>query len=151
VRSDVERKRLFGLAPHARTDGRIYTPEANERTYARLAELARTIAAAGVPVVIDAAFLRRDERKRFRALAADIGVRHALIACEAPPDVLRARVAARAEGGADPSEAGIAVLERQFGWRETLAADELDAATVIDTAVEPAQLRAACDALAARL
>jgi aminoglycoside phosphotransferase family enzyme/predicted kinase len=151
VRSDVERKRLFGLAPHARTDGRIYTPEANERTYARLAELARMIAAAGVPVVIDAAFLRRDERERFRALAAAIGVRHALIACEAPPEVLRARVAARAQSGGDPSEAGVEVLERQLGWREPLAADELDCATVIDTAVEPAQLRAACDALAARL
>jgi predicted kinase len=65
--------------------------------------------------------------------------------------MLRARVAARAQSGGDPSEAGVEVLERQLGWREPLAADELDCATVIDTAVEPAQLRAACDALAARL
>jgi predicted kinase len=78
-------------------------------------------------------------------------VRYALVACEAPPEVLRARVAARARGGADPSEASVDVLERQFGWREALADDELDHATVIDTAVELAQLRADCDALAARL
>ncbi len=62
IRSDVERKRLFGLAPDAASGGTIYTPEATARTYARLAELAESILAAGWSVIVDAAFLKRAER-----------------------------------------------------------------------------------------
>lgn len=148
IRSDVERKRLYGLAPEAKSDGSIYTADATVRTYARLAEVARTVAAAGVPAIVDAAFLKREERLRFRALAGELDLRHALVACEAPPEVLRARVAARAADGADPSEAGVEVLERQFGWRESLGAEEGADATVIDTATD---WRSRCEVLAADL
>lgn len=133
LRSDVERKRLFGLAPDARSDGSIYGAAATRATYERLAGLARMVIAAGLPVVVDAAFLKRDERATFRALAAELGARHRLLVCEAPPDVLRARVAARAAQGSDPSEAGLEVLRRQFGWRQPLADDELGDACCVDT------------------
>jgi aminoglycoside phosphotransferase family enzyme/predicted kinase len=149
IRSDVERKRLYGLAPESKSDGSIYTTEATARTYARLADAARAVAAARVPAIVDAAFLKREERRQFRALAGALGVRHALVACEAPPDVLRARVAGRPLG-ADPSEAGVEVLERQFGWREPLDAEERSDATVIDTATDARQCQG-YEALAARL
>ena len=124
VRSDIERKRLFGIAPLATSDGAIYTAEATLRTYDRLAALAATIVAAEVPVVVDAACLRRHERRRLRELAAELGVLHMLVVCEAPAEVLLARVRLRAGAATDPSEADEAVLERQFEWREALAADE---------------------------
>lgn len=112
LRSDVERKRLFGLAPlddsHARGLD-LYTPQATRQTYARLFALARTILQAGLPVVLDAAFLRREERAEAAALAKALDVPFAILACEAPLPVLRQRLAAR-EG--DASEAGIAVLDR---------------------------------------
>ncbi len=72
VRSDIERKRLFGIAPLANSEGAIYTAEATLRTYDRLATLAATIVAAEVPVVVDAACLRRHERRRLHDLAAEI-------------------------------------------------------------------------------
>jgi hypothetical protein len=150
IRSDVERKRLYGLAPESKSDGSIYTADATARTYVRLAEAARAVAAAGVPAIVDAAFLKREERLQFRALAGELGVHHVLVSCEAPPDVLRARVAARAALGADPSEAGVEVLERQLGWREPLGAQEQADATVIDTSTDAWQ-QEGCDALAARL
>ena len=63
LRADVERKRLFGLAPTAASacvvpDG-IYSADATERTYAQLLVLARTVLEAGFAVLVDATFLAR--------------------------------------------------------------------------------------------
>ena len=147
VRSDVERKRLHGLAPDARSDGGIYSADATRRTYARLRQVARTALAARVPAVIDAASLGRGQRAAFRALAAQAGARYALVRCEAPPAVLRERVAQRQRDGADASEAGVAVLERQsLGW-EPLAGDEHGTVFRLDTSLPHDQQRQAVDAI----
>ena len=125
LRSDVERKRLFGLAPLARSDSPqdagIYTAEANTRTYARLLELSRDLLTAGWPVMVDAAFLRRAERAEFAALAAGLGVDFNILATEAPPEELRRRLLARS---GDASEATVAVLDRQLEWFEPPVAEE---------------------------
>jgi aminoglycoside phosphotransferase family enzyme/predicted kinase len=141
VRSDVERKRLAGLGPlrsTASVDG-IYGPAFNTRVYDRLAELADAVLGAGWPVIVDAACLRRSERDRFRALAAGRHGPFRLVHCEAPVEVMRARLARRALAGDDPSEATQAVLVRQLAAQELLAPDEPHA-TVGD---DPA-----CDAVA---
>lgn len=121
LRSDVERKRLFGLAPDAASEGRIYTPDANRRTYERLADLSEQLLAAGWSVIVDAAFLKRGERDAFRALAARLGVPFAILPCAASLDELRRRLAARRD---DPSEATAEVMEKQLEWIEPLGADE---------------------------
>jgi hypothetical protein len=117
VRSDVERKRLFGLAPDADSGGAIYSSDANEKTYARLAELARRVLADGWPAIVDAAFLRRAERRAFSAIAAADGIPFDVIACDAPVEELRRRLLART---GDASEAGVAVLDQQLAWLEPL-------------------------------
>ncbi len=126
LRSDVERKRLFGMAPLAASGsqlgGGIYTVEANARTYARLLELARSLLQAGWPVIVDAAFLRRAERDEFRRLAAELGVEFGIVYLKAEPGELRRRIAARRN---DASEATVEVLERQLGWFEEPADVEL--------------------------
>lgn len=118
LRSDVERKRLFGLAPHASSAsalaGGIYTAEAGARTYARLLTLARTVLEAGYPVFVDATFCRREQRRPFARLAARLEVPGLVAWFDAPPDLLRQRVVARLERGADASEAGLEVLEAQL-------------------------------------
>jgi predicted kinase len=147
IRSDVERKRLFGLDSSMASSGSIYTADANERTYARLERCAASGLAARVPVVIDAASLRRNERLRFRDLARECGAHFALIVCSAPTEVLRARVAARAAAGTDPSEADLGVLERQLAWYEAPGADEEAWAHRVDTAQGLAQIESTCDCL----
>lgn len=121
LRSDVERKRLFGLAPldssDAAADGGIYTQAATKRTYARLAALSRELLDAGWPVIVDAAFLRREERVAFAALARELAVPFNILLAEAPVDELRRRLMARRD---DASEATIAVLENQREWFEPL-------------------------------
>ena len=136
VRSDVERKRLFGFAPQDRTERGVYSAEATARTYDRMAQVARATLLAGVPAVVDGAFLKRTERDRFRALARELGARFTLVSCEAPADILRARVAARQRAGRDASEADVDVLERQIGWQERLAPDEEADCFHVDTQAE---------------
>jgi hypothetical protein len=136
LRSDVERKRLHGLGAQARSgsapDAGLYAPEASRRTYARLAELARALLAAGYPVIVDAAFLKREQRERFAALARAAGARFLIASCAAAPATLRARLAAREREARDASEAGLAVLERQFAAAEPLAPEEAAHALIID-------------------
>jgi aminoglycoside phosphotransferase family enzyme/predicted kinase len=151
IRSDVERKRLLGVAAHERTQPGAYSGEVTERTYARMAHAAGAALAAGVPAVVDGAFLRRAERDRFRALAADCGARFVLVACKAPADTLRARVAARQAAGRDPSEADVDVLERQMQWQEAAAADERGDCACVDTSGAWHEVEAQCDALARAL
>ena len=135
LRSDVERKRLLGLAPLAATPpgGAAYDSDTTRRTYARLAGLARTALSAGWPVVVDAAFLRRAERLEFAALAAELGCPFALLHCDAPMALLRERIVARQARGDDPSEAGLAVLEQLAARAEPLDADEQRHALRVDT------------------
>ncbi len=117
LRADVERKRLFGLAPEqssAAVPGGIYTPEASARAYAELLARARTVLQAGYAVLVDATFLKRAHRAPFVALAHERGVPCRVLAFEAPPDVLRERVRRRAAEQRDASEATEAVLEQQL-------------------------------------
>jgi predicted kinase len=129
VRSDVERKRLFGLDANARSEspigGGLYTDDASRRTYARLTALARTIAAAGFTAVLDAAFLKREQRDLVRKVANDLDVPFIIADCSAPAAALKERVSRRFEANNDASEATLAVLERQLASDEPLAPDEL--------------------------
>lgn len=125
VRSDVERKRLYGLKPDERSGGGIYSREASERTYRRLAEAAREIVQSGFSAVVDAAFLKRRERAAFHELARESGVPFVVLDVAAPENLLRQRVKQRLQRGRDASEADIAVLESQLRNNEPLDDGEL--------------------------
>jgi hypothetical protein len=137
LRSDVERKRLHGLAPlesgAPALGGGIYSAAATERTYGHLEALAGRLLACGRTVIVDAAFLERARRDRFRALALRHAVPSVVVATEAPRAILEQRVARRAAQGHDASDAGVAVLAAQFDQREALAADERSEAVIVDT------------------
>jgi hypothetical protein len=123
IRSDVERKRLTGA-------GERYGPAATAQTYGRLADLAQGVLRAGFPTIVDAAFLRRDERARMEHLAGELQVPFKLLDCQAPMNVLRERVRQRTERGGDASEADVAVLERLATQHEVL--DEHERALAIE-------------------
>ncbi len=118
LRSDVERKRLFGLAPLERSDsepgGGLYTTEASHRTYRRLEELAAAVLATGHPVMVDATFLHAPLRQRFRSLARRADVPFLLVAPRADAATLRRRIVQRHQEGGDAAEADERVLARQL-------------------------------------
>ena len=137
VRSDVERKRMRGLAGDARTGsalgGDLYTPAATGETYRRLGELARKILEAGFPALVDATFLKAAQRAPFASLAEELDVPLVILDLDAPEAVLRERVSAREREGRDASEATLAVLVRQIAEREALDAAERSSSVRVDT------------------
>lgn len=134
LRSDVERKRLFGLGALQPSDAaRAYSAQATRRTYAQLRGAARAVLAAGYPVIVDAAFLQASQRDAFRALARSMGVPFTLLDCYADPAVLRQRVRARLARGDDASEADLRVLEAQLARGEPLRPDEHAGCLRVDT------------------
>ncbi len=127
LRSDVERKRLFGLSALASSRDAgvdIYSPEATRMTFDRLRDSARDLLQAGRAVIVDAAFLMHSERQAFHALAMAEGALFTILDCCADTETLRHRVLARAQAGNDASEATVEVLERQLSFAEPLTEDE---------------------------
>jgi aminoglycoside phosphotransferase family enzyme/predicted kinase len=156
VRSDVERKRMVGLAAGARTgagiEGGIYTSESTAAVYERLVQLARAVAEGGFTALVDATFLKRAQRSLFRDLARGVGVPFAIADFQADEAVLRARVAARARQAQDASEADLDVLEHQLRSREPLREDEAQSAVTFRTdQMTVEDVRAQADVLDTRL
>jgi aminoglycoside phosphotransferase family enzyme/predicted kinase len=141
VRSDVERKRLFGYRMDAKTGSGvqtgIYTADAGQQTYERLAGLARWLIEGGFTAIVDAAFLKHNERERFRLLAGQLGVSFVLLDFSTDDETLRMRIRERQSFAMDPSEAGIDVLEAQLRSQEPLDSNEREHAFEVETSREP--------------
>ena len=147
VRSDVERKRMRGIAPLARSSGVVadglYAPRETEATYGRLRELARSIVGAGFTAIVDATFLKRANRDAFRALADELDVPFAILALDASEATLRERIVRRRTQGTDASDADLAVLAWQIATREALTTDERRCAIDPDAVLEFPELASA--------
>ncbi len=144
IRSDLERKRMHGLSAHvdagAAPGHGIYEPLATEATYRRLAALTRSIVASGLPVIVDAAFLKKTQRDAFAELARELEVPFLIFDLRADEAVLRARITARREqGGGDPSDASLEVLAHQLATSEPLSAQELEYCLTTDGGTESGQ------------
>lgn len=152
IRSDVERKRLHGLAPNERPadPALLYNPRATANTYERLIDTARAALEGGMSAVVDAAFLRRAERDAVRALGRERQVECTVVECTAPNEVLAARIAHRQAHQSDPSDADAGVLALQMRVREPLAPDERDVFT-FSTDVPEDSLPGRVDTLVTRL
>jgi len=111
VRSDVERKKLFGIAQTERLPESAYQGRANARTYERVLARAREVLATGHSAVVEATFLRREDRRRASKLSEELGVPFAGLWLTGDPEVLCARVAAR---GGDASDATPEVVRGQL-------------------------------------
>ena len=137
IRSDVERKRLFGLGQLIKSNPELnrqmYSSKSSESTYSRLFDLAVHCLENRYPVVVDATFLHRDERARFLALGKDAGVPANILFFETPETLLLERVRKRLEKGKDASEADCSILRQQFGEMQPLQDAEKNRALMIDT------------------
>ncbi len=127
LRSDVERKRLFGLSAleESRPGQNIYSAEATRRTYAHLLATARSLLNAGCTVIVDAAFLKQDEREMFRELARSMHAPFAIASMQASETTLRARILQRQMRSDDASEADLAVLKKLQEVQEPLSQREM--------------------------
>jgi predicted kinase len=124
IRSDVERKRLLGLDARERAAAEHYDSATSTTTYQRLQSLARAILSAGYPVIVDATFLRENDRRDFRSLADQEGVPFEILHFTADEGELRDRITQRAAAQADASDADLAVLRTQLATQQPLTAQE---------------------------
>jgi aminoglycoside phosphotransferase family enzyme/predicted kinase len=113
LRSDEIRKRLWDRGPLEKLPAEAYAAGQSERVYGAMLHAGGSLLRAGRAVVLDAAFLRPEERAAAQALAQAAGVPFEGIWLDAAPEALRARVASRT---GDASDADLAVLERQLGF-----------------------------------
>jgi len=136
IRSDVERKRLFGLNPLQTSGSKpgsgIYDPQAGEQTYRHLAELARHLLNQGYPLIVDAAFLKRSQRLSFQMLARELGVPFLILSVQCEAGLLRQRIEQRCRLGQDASEADLAVLAYAQSNAEPLQSDELETTLIFN-------------------
>ena len=128
LRSDVERKRLFGLNARQRPEGelqhQVYSERTTEQTYERLRELAASLLRVGESVVVDATFLQRRHRDLFGKLASEQGVPFAIRSFSADRAELERRIAARIGHDEDASDANLQVLQLQLSTMESLTGAE---------------------------
>jgi aminoglycoside phosphotransferase family enzyme/predicted kinase len=141
LRSDVERKRLFGAAqPAAQPAGAapsgtgdldanpLYNRDRTQATYAHLHDLAQRSLQSGWHTIVDATFLDAGERDRFRQLASSQSAPFVILHCEAPRPVLEARITARLTapqpGARDASDADTSVLAQQLQRDTALRPEE---------------------------
>ncbi len=150
LRSDIERKRLYGLVGTDRNvvpvEHGLYASAASEATYEYLLALARQVIAAGYPVIIDAAFLKKRQRMMFRLLAVELNVPFFLFDLRAPVKSLRRRLTARQHSQHQASDANLEVLEHQIATAEPLTGEEAEVVIVIDgeARIDPVGVALSC-------
>ena len=128
IRSDLERKRLFGLWGQALApprQGDPYAPAVSEELFAELLPAqAAAVLVAGFSAIVDATFLRQLDRQRMAAVAQAARVPLLILDFQVPVPLLRQRISARQQQGRDPSDADWAVLKQQIAMAEPLTASE---------------------------
>ncbi|MDP2248030.1 MAG: AAA family ATPase [Nitrosomonadales bacterium] len=142
LRSDIERKRLFGFEALDHTSSGvgsgIYTAEAGRKTYHQLAAMAEAVLSAGFSVIVDAAFLQAEQRAMFHALAAAQNTPISILSFKASTTVLGNRIQRRQSQQHDASEATIEILQQQIASAISLTEEESCRTILIDTEQEDA-------------
>jgi aminoglycoside phosphotransferase family enzyme/predicted kinase len=113
LRSDVERKALFGKAETEALPPEAYAPEVTARVYAVIVDKARRAVAAGHSAIVDAVFAQPGERAVVEKSAAILGVRFQGFFLATDLSTRIARVATRTE---DASDADAAVARAQESY-----------------------------------
>jgi hypothetical protein len=110
LRSDVERKSLYGVAEHDRLPQQAYRAEVSGEIYRILDDKTARIARAGYSVIVDAVFAKAAERAAIEDAAASAGATFRGVFLEADIATRLARIGGR---GVDASDADAAVARQQ--------------------------------------
>jgi hypothetical protein len=132
VRSDVERKTLFGAGETEKLSAAAYTPDVTARVYEVIADKARRIVAAGHSAIVDAVFATPQERDALAAAgnAAKVPLRGLFLTAD-----LATRIARVGRRTKDASDADAVVVEAQENYQlGALTWPKIDASgTLVET------------------
>ncbi|HEY8263868.1 MAG TPA: AAA family ATPase, partial [Methyloceanibacter sp.] len=113
IRSDAERKRMFGVPFDAKLPPSAYALEVTDLVYAACGKRAALALEGGQTAIIDAVQAREEEREALAVLAAKIGVAFTGIWLEVPRMTLRQRVSTRK---GDVSDATPEIVDQQLAF-----------------------------------
>ena len=117
-RSDEVRKAMAGVDKRshhfAEFGADIYSNSLTRDVYCALLERATDEAKAGRKVIVDATYLKKNQRRHFYETCIEKGLNPFFVHCVADERVLRERIKKRLEEGSDVSDADINILERQI-------------------------------------
>ena len=113
VRSDVERKRLFGVGAEDRLPRPAYAAEVSDIVYTMCRKRALMTLEGGHSVIVDAVHAKKEERDEIAEIAARGGAAFTGIWLDAPVDTMRKRIASRI---GDVSDATPAVVDEQLSF-----------------------------------
>ena len=103
ISSDVTRKRLASIPETEHRfeefDAGIYSPEFSRKTYDTMFAEARSILSEGDSVIVDAAFMKAEERLRAKQLADETRARFFVLECNLEEELARRRLTERLEQG----------------------------------------------------
>jgi predicted kinase len=136
INSDAVRKELAGdpVRKIVAFDADIYTPAMTEKTYDRMADLARQQVLTGAGAIVDATFSTKANRKKFVKLTEQLNVPLVIIHCFATEQTTRTRLAQRLAAGIDISDGRWEIYVRQKEAYEPI--EELAPASLLELDTE---------------
>ncbi|KAF0154965.1 MAG: gluconate kinase [Syntrophaceae bacterium] len=141
IRTDVLRKELLRIAPaekhHESFDQGIYTHDISRKTYEKAIDLAAEIIGQGKPVIIDASFKNRSDRKGAVDLAGRLHVPFYVIECTCPDDLVKIRLKKRMLDKDNPSDGRWEILQEQKKQYEEISEISEDFHFKVDTSGNP--------------
>src|SRR4051794_28022021 len=137
IRSDVERKMLFGVAETKRLPSEAYSIEATAQVYASLCAKAQRIIAAGHSAIADAVFARESERALVEQVASSHGLAFRALFLTADLATRITRVGGRT-GDASDADASIARQQETYDLG-TLTWVQVDASGTSDETLRHAR------------
>lgn len=137
LRSDIERKRMFGISldEHSTESfkSKLYGPDTTEALHTQLRDTAQSLLSCGYNVIVDATFLKRRYRDLFCKLAQEEHVPFSILDVQSSPEKLQERIVRRGQQRSDASEADLVVLQQQQYQQEPLEEDEQTVTYTIDS------------------
>jgi predicted kinase len=117
IRSDVIRKELAGVAPeihnHEAYNSGLYAPDKTRQTYQAIFKLCEEHLKANMGVIVDASFMRLNDRKEFNDLAARSGLPCLTVWVSCPDSVCLSRLDDRVAEGQDISDGRRTLFSQQ--------------------------------------
>jgi aminoglycoside phosphotransferase family enzyme/predicted kinase len=113
LRSDVERKALYGVPAHERLPPQAYRTEVSESIYRTIIDKAARLARAGHSVIVDAVFAKSEERTAVESAAAAAGVEFRGLFLTADLTTRLQRIGERAPDASD-ADAEVARKQEEF-------------------------------------
>jgi hypothetical protein len=128
ISSDLERKRLYGIAPTERLApnerAKLYNGAMNHATHQALYQACQSALQAGLSVVADATFLQHKHRQRFIELAHRLHGRYLTVSIQPDAHLAADWIEQRQRQNQDPSDADQRVMQNQLAYFEAPSDDE---------------------------